>query len=134
MNKLVKRIIGATSACALVLGMVLGANALAKKGEVKVVEKVLTTQQWYFNGDSNPANNDVQEEIQYSLKSTQSCNNKKETICMINAPESNTNPGHPDLDELVTLPSSATETVGQRIQAALSSLSPNETVVAFRSN
>lgn len=39
MNKLVKRIIGATSACALVVGMVLGANALAKKGEVKVVEK-----------------------------------------------------------------------------------------------
>ncbi|AIM39100.1 hypothetical protein KO02_22245 [Sphingobacterium sp. ML3W] len=132
MNKLVKKIIGATSVCALVLGMVLGANALAKKGEVKVVEKTLATPQWHFNGATNPANNDLADPTQYSLGSSSSCDGKKATICNLEAPE-NGSSGQPDLTAMVTLPGAPSQTISQRINDALTTGNPNETVKSFRS-
>ena len=53
MRTLLKRAIGATSVCALAVGMVLGANAFTKKDRVelhKVVEEVLQNETWYFTG------------------------------------------------------------------------------------
>ncbi|CDT01208.1 exported hypothetical protein [Sphingobacterium sp. PM2-P1-29] len=134
MRTLLKRAIGATSVCALAAGMVLGANAFTKNErgkEFKAVDKVLKTEQWHFKGAALPSENNISDPLQYESGNSSTCNEIVETACNIKAPESSTNPGQPDLTSTV---GSTGRTVAQRIQDAIDTQMPNETVDSFRSN
>lgn len=129
MKKIAKRIIGALGTGALIAGIIIGANAHDKKEGLKVETKA-ETQKWHFNGASNPADNNVDNPLQYSKGESTSCNNTPETVCNLNAPASSANSNQPDLSAMV---GSTGKTVSQRINDAISSGTPNETVTSFRS-
>jgi hypothetical protein len=129
MKTIAKRIIGALGTGALIAGIIIGANAHDKKEEIKVETKA-ETEEWHFDGALDPADNNVDSPSQYSKGESTSCNNTPETVCNLNAPASSTNPNQPDLGAMA---GTTGKTVSQRINDAISSGIPNETVTSFRS-
>ncbi|MDH5828724.1 hypothetical protein [Sphingobacterium faecium] len=131
MNKLVKKIIGATSACALVLGMVLGANALAKKGGVNEVkeEKAETMVTFQYEAPSSVPDPYSQTNVQNTAnwkEATDQCppSTIQKFPCSIQVPSGNVI-GTPGTSSL-----SATISPTVNIQtAAASSSTPNQHIV-----
>lgn len=131
MKTLKSKIIAGVSALALVAGSFFIADAMAKNEVPKSTTKVDELKEWHFKGATDPNNNDITDPLQYELGSSTSCNNIIQTACNINAPESSTNPGQPDLTEMV---GTTGRTVAERVQDAIDAQAPNETVDSFRSN
>ncbi|MEJ5089284.1 hypothetical protein D3C87_1277740 [compost metagenome] len=132
MRTLLKRAIGATSVCVLAAGMVFGAHALIKNDGAKYALpiQVLTNQTWHFNGGPSDLPTDASK---YTLTPGEPCDENPETVCELNAPASAVNPGQPDLSAMISIAGQPAQSISQRITAALSSSTPNETVTAFRS-
>ena len=129
MKTIAKIIIGSLGTGVIIAGIIIGANAHDKKEEIKVETKA-ETEEWHFDGAVDPANNNVDSPSQYSKGESTSCNNTPETVCNLNAPASSSNSNQPDLSAMV---GSTGKTVSQRINDAISSGTPNETVTSFRS-
>ncbi|MDM1295294.1 hypothetical protein HX021_13480 [Sphingobacterium sp. N143] len=117
------------SALALLgLGLAYGTQSFIEKEEVKVEPNTTATranQTWYNNElvDSDPTN-----PANYALTPKFECGDKTEEICSISAPDDGS--GQPDM----TYVQSSGSTVESEIQDAESTLNPNTTVQAFRSN
>lgn len=113
----------------IAIGTIAVAKVMNKEKTVEV-EQVMATETWYFNGATNPANNDPLDASQYSQTPSHECDSEVETICTILAPAKDNNTGEPNLKH----PVDGTETVEDQIEEALQSGSINDTVTAFRSN
>lgn len=111
----------------LVFGVFFIVKAVDKK-EKPVNDPVMET--WYFNGATNPANDDELDASQYSLEDSEPCGGLIETVCMIEAPASD---NHPDQPDLLYEVSPTKGTASDQIQEALNSEVINETVQSFRS-
>ncbi|HBI88506.1 hypothetical protein ACR784_08085 [Sphingobacterium multivorum] len=131
MKKIAKRIIGAMSIGVMTFGIVLGVNALTKKTELKIEKTEPELKEWHFDGATNPSNNDVSDATQYSEGKSSTCPGLAQTACNLNAPETSPSSGVIDLNYMVP---GTSQTVQQRIQSAISSSTPNETVESFRAN
>lgn len=114
----------------MVSGMFAIAAVMNKEKTVEVTEKTVVMETWYFNGATNPANNNPLDATQYSQTPSHECDREVETICTILAPAKDNNTDEPNLKH----PVDGTETVEDQIEEALQSGNINDTVTAFRSN
>lgn len=131
MNKVIKKVIGTLGTGALIAGIIIGANANDKKEAVKVNKVDPELKEWHFDGATNPSNNDPTNAEQYSEGKSSTCPGLAQTACNLNAPETSPNSGVIDLNYMVP---GTGQSVQQRIQSAIASSTPNETVESFRAN
>lgn len=118
----------------IVAFMAFGTIAIAKTviTNETPANKTVTTEPWYFQG-GDP-------ELPASYSKTpltgKPCGAARQTICEIEAPENEVNPGHPNLNASVQGDGPENETVLDQIIEAMGSLSSggttNETVKSFR--
>ncbi|MDR2273524.1 MAG: hypothetical protein LBF27_21625 [Sphingobacterium sp.] len=131
MKTLKSRVIAGVSALALVAGSFFIVDAMENNAVPKSTTKIDELQEWHFKGATDPKDNDITDPLQYEQGASTSCNAIKQTACNINAPESSTNPGQPDLTAMV---GTTGRTVAERVQDAIDAQAFNETVDSFRSN
>lgn len=133
----IKHLLSALAAFCFAVGVIQYAGATSQPEVVKKEKsveavKVVTTDDWYFTGSSTSGATTA---ASYSPDevSGKPCGTSPQTICRIDAPEDQDNPGFPDMDYL----DDDGISVAQHITNALSSLpgnpQENDVVKAFRS-
>ncbi len=121
----------AITGISLVLGLILGVNAFEKKVEAIDIKTEPELKEWHFDGATNPSNNDITDAAQYSEGMSTTCSGLAQTACNLKAPETSPNSGVIDLNYMVP---GTGQNIEQRIQSAIASGTPNETVLDFRAN
>ncbi|MDR2284859.1 MAG: hypothetical protein LBE37_16715 [Sphingobacterium sp.] len=121
----------ALGALAIASGTYLSVRAHQVSEENTTAKVELADQDWHFNGALNPVNNNPQDSSQYSKFATESCDDIRETVCMLTAPADPSNSSIPDLNHVV--PGTGGKTVKILISEALASGIQNQAVKEFRS-
>lgn len=118
---------------AFVVATVAATGGVMKNREIIEAPKAdPTLQKWQFNGANNPEHNNPKDPAQYSESASESCDNEVETVCTIMAPADSLDNSKPNLEYTVPGISGPNAKVKDRIDQALTSGTPNETVTAFR--
>lgn len=117
----------------IAIGTIAVAKVMNKEKPVEVTDKAVVMEIWEFTGADDPEENNPLDPLQYSKSENPSCDNETETVCSLSAPANPTVLSQPDLEHTVPGIPGPNNKVSDRIQQALNSGTPNETVLAFRS-